>query len=365
MKQPGSLVFVASILVAAALAASVAAPVAAQTAAPPAAPAAATETAPAAAPGPARPAWALAIHGGAGVIAKTLDEEVKAAYLGALRGALAYGRDLLAAGRPSLDVVEAVVRRLEDDPLFNAGKGAVYTHDGGHELDAAIMDGRTKAAGAVTGVTTVKNPISLARRVMERSPHVLFAGEGAERFAAEQGVERVEPAYFDTERRYRQWQEALEKERGVAGAAAATSTGSNESKGGGTVGAVALDRDGNLAAATSTGGMTNKRQGRVGDTPIVGAGTYADNATAAISCTGTGELFIRHSVAHDVAARMAYQGSTLQQAADAVIHGILQPGDGGLIAVAHDGSIALVFNSEGMFRGAADAGGRFDVAIWE
>lgn len=322
--------------------------------------------APAPEPGPAddtaaiaRPAWALAIHGGAGVIPKTMDEEVKASYLAALEAALGHGRDLLAAGGASLDVVEAVVRLLEDDPRFNAGKGAVYTHEGRHELDAAIMDGRTLAAGAVTGVTAVKNPISLARLVMERSRHVLLAGAGAEAFAAEHGVERVDPAYFDTERRYRQWQEALAKEREEAVASA------GGERGVGTVGAVALDRRGDLAAATSTGGLTNKSWGRVGDTPIVGAGTYANNATAAVSCTGTGELFMRNLVAHDVSALVEYRGLSLQAAAEAVIHGKLQPGDGGLIAVGRDGSIALVFNSGGMFRGAADAGGRFEVAIWE
>jgi len=341
MNRLGSLLAVTSILIAACRSAPAASPVPA-TGAPPATAAA------------ARPAWALAVHGGAGVIPKTMDAAVRAEYVAALEGALAHGRDLLAAGGSSLDVVEAVVRRLKDDPHFNAAKGAVYTHEGRHELDAAIMDGRTLAAGAVTGVTTVAHPISLARLVMERSPHVLLAGEGAEKFAAEQGMERVDNHSFDTERRYQQWQEALEKERQAAAA-----------KEHGTVGAVALDRDGNLAAATSTGGLTNKSWGRVGDTPIVGAGTYANNSTAAISCTGTGELFIRHTVAHDVSALMEYQGMTVQEAADAVIHGKLKPGDGGLIAVAHDGSIALVFNSEGMFRGAADSTGRFAVAIWE
>ena len=322
--------------------------------APSPAPATAAASAPPGAAAPAaRPAWALAIHGGAGVIPKTLDAAVKEQYLAALRAALAHGRDLLASGASSLDTVEAILRDFEDDPLFNAGRGAVFTHEGRHELDAAIMDGRTLAAGAVTGVMTVKHPISLARLVMERSPHVLLAGDGAEHFADEQGVERVPNSYFDTDRRRQQLEEALAKERAATG------------KETGTVGAVALDRAGNLAAATSTGGLTNKRWGRVGDSPIVGAGTYANNATVAISCTGTGELFIRHTVAYDVSALMEYRGLTVEQAADEVIHHKLQPGDGGLIAVAHDGSIALVFNTEGMFRGAADAGGRFEVAIWE
>jgi beta-aspartyl-peptidase (threonine type) len=304
----------------------------------------------------ARPAWALAIHGGAGVIPKTMEEEARREYVEALEAALAEGRDLLAAGGASLDVVETVIRRLEDDPHFNAGKGAVFNHEGRHELDAAVMDGRDLEAGAVAGVTTVRHPISLARLGMERSQHVLLFGEGAERFAGEQGVERVDNSWFDTQRRREQLDKALEKERAEA------ESGGRET---GTVGAVALDTHGNLAAATSTGGLTAKRWGRVGDVPIIGAGTYADNRTAAISCTGTGEVFIRHNVAHDVAARMLYKGIGLEQAAREVIHGELEAGDGGLIAVGHDGSIALVFNSEGMFRGAADAAGRFEVAIWE
>lgn len=303
-------------------------------------------------PPTARVEWAIAIHGGAGVIPKTMEEAEKAQYSAALEEALRLGRDLLDQGETSLDVVERVVRHLEDVPLFNAGKGAVFTHDGAHELDAAIMDGRNLACGSVAGVTTVRNPISLARLVMERSRHVFFVGAGAERFADEMGVERVDQAYYDTERRREQWQRALEEEE----------AGDDQH---GTVGVVALDRAGNLAAGTSTGGLTDKRYGRVGDVPVIGAGTYADNRTAAVSCTGYGEQFIRHNVAHDVTARMAYRGLSVQEAADEVIHGELDPGDGGLIAVAHDGSIALVFNSEGMFRGAADAAGRFEVAIWE
>lgn len=299
--------------------------------------------------------WALAIHGGAGVIPKTMAEEEQAAYFETLREALEIGRQGLEAGDSSLDVVERVVRHLEDSPLFNAGKGAVFTHDGSHELDAAIMDGRDLSCGSVSGLRTVKNPITLARKVMTESPHVFFQGEGAEVFANEMGVERVDPEYFHVERRYQQWQQALERER--------ESETSDDKHG--TVGAVALDRAGNLAAATSTGGMTNKRYGRVGDVPIIGAGTYAKNATAAISCTGFGEQFIRNTVAHDVSALVEYQGLGVEEAAKEVIHGKLNEGDGGLIAVGHDGSIALVFNSVGMFRGAADASGRFDVTIWE
>jgi beta-aspartyl-peptidase (threonine type) len=297
------------------------------------------------------PRWSLAIHGGAGTIPKDIPASERDAYLASLRQALEIGRDVLAGGGTSLDAVEKVVRFLEDDPLFNAGKGAVFTHDGTHELDAAIMDGRDLSCGSVAGLKTVKHPISLARLVKERSPHVFLVGEGAEAFAAEMQVELVPNSSFDTPKRREQWQEALRQEQ--------------EAKPKGTVGAVALDRHGNLAAATSTGGMTNKRWGRLGDVPVIGAGTYANNTTCAISATGWGEKFIRHTVAHDISALMEYAGLTLQQAADRVIHGKLEKDDGGVIGVARDGSIALVFNSEGMYRGAADSNGRFEVKIWE
>jgi beta-aspartyl-peptidase (threonine type) len=303
------------------------------------------------------PRWALAIHGGAGVIPKTMPEAEKQAYFKALEAALKIGREVLAGGGTSLDAVEKVVRFLEDDPRFNAGKGAVYTHDGKHELDAAIMNGRDLSCGSVAELTTVKNPVSLARLVMEKSPHVFLVGAGAERFADEMKVPRVPNSYFDTELRYQQFQEELKKERGKG-------PGDPNHKHG-TVGAAALDLHGDLAAATSTGGLTNKRYGRVGDVPIIGAGTYASNRTCAISATGFGEQFIRHSVAHDISALMEYRGLTLEQAAELVIHKKLNPGDGGVIGVSHDGSIALVFNSDGMFRGAADSGGRFEVKIWE
>jgi beta-aspartyl-peptidase (threonine type) len=299
-----------------------------------------------------RPTWSLAIHGGAGTMPKDIPEAEKEAYLKSLREALDAGRKVLESGGTSLDAVEKVVRTLEDNPLFNAGKGAVFTHDGTNELDAAIMDGRDLSCGSVAGLKTVKNPISLARLVMEKSPHVFMVGEGAERFADEMKVERVDLKYFFTQKRWDQLQEALRKEK-------------EEKKPKGTVGAVALDVHGNLAAATSTGGMTNKRFGRLGDVPVIGAGTYANNRTCAVSATGWGEQFIKHTVAHDISALMEYRGMTLQQAADEVIHRKLQKDDGGVIGVAHDGSIALVFNSEGMYRGAADSNGRFEVAIWE
>ena len=297
------------------------------------------------------PTWALAIHGGAGTIPKTISDAERDAYLKSLSQALAIGRDVLAAGGASLDAVEKVVRFLEDDPLFNAGKGAVFTHEGTHELDAAIMDGRDLSCGSVAGLRTVKNPISLARMVMERSPHVFMVGEGAEAFATQMKVERVENSWFSTPKRRQQLEEELRKEK--------------QEKDRDTVGAVALDRHGNLAAATSTGGMTNKRFGRLGDVPVIGAGTYANNKTCAVSATGHGEEFIKHTVSHDIAALMEYGGLTLQQAADRVIHQKLKPGDGGVIGVSRDGSIALVFNSEGMYRGAADSNGRVEVKIWE
>ena len=296
-----------------------------------------------------KPRWSLAIHGGAGTIPKNIPESQKTEYLKGLRAALEIGQKVLAGGGTSLDAVEKVVRILEDNPLFNAGKGAVFTNEGTHELDAAIMDGRDLSCGSVAGLKTVKNPISLARLVMEKSPHVFMVGTGAEKFADEMKVERVDQKYFFTQKRYDDWQKKLKEEA---------------EKDKDTVGAVALDVHGNLAAATSTGGMTNKRFGRLGDVPVIGAGTYANNRTAAISATGWGEKFIRHTVAHDISALIEYKGLTLQQAADEVIHRKLDKDDGGIVAVGRDGSIALVFNSEGMYRGAADSNGRFEVAIW-
>lgn len=298
---------------------------------------------------PKAPSWSLAIHGGAGTIPKNIPESQKEEYLKSLRAALEVGRKVLAGGGTSLDAVEKVVRFLEDDPLFNAGRGAVFTNEGTHELDAAIMDGRDLSCGSVAALKTVKNPISLARLVMEKSPHVFMVGQGAEKFADEMKVERVDQKYFFTQKRWDDWQKKLKEEA---------------EKDKDTVGAVALDVHGNLAAATSTGGMTNKRFGRLGDVPVIGAGTYANNRTAAISATGWGEKFIRHTVAHDISALMEYRGLTLQQAAEEVIHRKLDKDDGGVIGVARDGSIALVFNSEGMYRGAADSTGRFEVAIW-
>jgi beta-aspartyl-peptidase (threonine type) len=291
--------------------------------------------------------WAIAIHGGAGTIPKDMNPALVNAYRASLRRGLEIGKSVLESGGTSLDAAELVVRYFETDSLFNAGIGAVYTHDGTHELDAAIMNGATLACGSVASVKTVRSPITLARLVMEKSKHVFMIGAGAEAFAREQGMEPVDNHLFDTRRRWEQLQKALKDDKF------------------GTVGCVALDRQGHLAAATSTGGLTNKRWGRVGDTPIIGAGTFADDRSCAVSCTGQGEQFIRHTVARDVAALVEYKGMGVEEAARAVIEGELAKGDGGLIAISRRGEIALVFNSDGMYRGAADANGRLEIAIWD
>ncbi|RMI19351.1 MAG: isoaspartyl peptidase/L-asparaginase, partial [Calditrichaeota bacterium] len=273
-------------------------------------------------------------------------------------------------GGSSLDAVEQTIRVLEDSPLFNAGKGAVFTNAGTNELDASIMDGATLQAGAVAGVKRVKNPISLARLVMEKSPHVMLAGDGADAFAKENGLELVDPHYFYTEQRYQQWQRVLqrEKEKQQSQSRAAPDAASSEADEPplGTVGVVALDKQGNLAAGTSTGGMTNKRWGRVGDSPIIGAGTYADNRTCAVSCTGHGEYFIRLNVAHDISALMAYKGLSVQEAAEEVILKKLTQlgGTGGVIAIDRNGNIAMPFNTSGMYRGYWLEGGEPVVKIY-
>ena len=306
----------------------------------------------------ARPAYALALHGGAGVITRErMTPEYEAEVRDVLGRALDLGEARLREGGSAEDAVIAVVRFLEDDPHFNAGKGAVFTYEGTHELDASLMRGRDLAAGAVAGVTGVKNPIQLAERVMVASEHVLLSGRGAERFAREQGF-AVEPAsYFYTEPRHKSWQEARARED-------ARPVLSEDGKFG-TVGCVALDSRGNLAAGTSTGGMTLKRWGRVGDSPLIGAGTYADNRSCAVSATGHGEYFIRHAVAHDIAARMLHGGASLREAADAVVMGELlnAGGEGGVIAVDARGNIAMPFNSAGMYRASVRPGER-TVAIF-
>jgi beta-aspartyl-peptidase (threonine type) len=310
--------------------------------------------------------WALALHGGALDEVDKIPVERRRAMEASLAAALRQGRDLLAAGGTSLDAVERVVRMLEDDPLFNAGKGAVYNAAGGHELDASIMDGKTKACGAVAGVSTVKNPVTLARMVMTRTRHVLLMGAGAERFADEVNVDRVDNRYFDTDYQFERWQRRKTQEAKESKAAKESNSreiqaGKSDKKG--TVGCVALDQAGNLAAATSTGGLTNKRFGRVGDSPIIGAGTYADNATCAVSCTGTGEEFIRHGVAHDVHARVRYARQPLAAAVSDVLRKTLQPDDGALIAVGADGQLVADFNTDGLSRGLADSAGRFEVKL--
>lgn len=300
----------------------------------------------------------LAIHGGAGKIPRDWAPAKVEAYKSSLQRALLIGQDALAKGQDALDVVERVIRFLEDDPRFNAGKGAVLTANKTHELDASIMCGRTSRCGAVAGVTTVRHPISLARKVMDETRHVLLAGQGAEAFASVVGVERVEPSYFLAPGRVEAYEKA--KARYEQGSSALAD---DEKKG--TVGAVVLDQKGNLAAGTSTGGLTYKQYGRVGDSPIVGAGTFANNQTCAVSCTGTGEEYIRNAVAHEVSARMRLAGESVEQAASHVIHQVLQPGDGGLIALDHRGNIAMPFNTSAMFRGSVRLQGAPRVGVWE
>lgn len=290
--------------------------------------------------------FSIAIHGGAGTILRSLmTKEKEELYTASLQNALQEGYKILERGGTSLDAVEAAVIELENNPLFNAGRGSVFTHTGTHEMDASIMRGDTLEAGAVAGIQGIQNPISLSRMVMEKTEHVLLCGKGAEDFACSLNIPFKENSYFHDDFRYTQWQEALKEDR--------VQLDHSEGKKFGTVGAVALDIHGNLAAATSTGGMTNKKFGRAGDSPIIGAGTYANNNTCAISCTGHGEYFIRAVVAYDVSCLMEYQGLTLEHACQKVVKDKLVKfgGEGGLIAVDTHGNICLPFNSEGMYRG--------------
>jgi len=301
----------------------------------------------------AKPEWTLLIHGGAGVMrGAEMTAEMDAAYRAGLNEALAAGSKVLAGGGDAIDAVEAAVRVLEDNPNFNAGKGAVLTREGVAELDASIMDGRNRKAGAVAQVRTVKNPIGMARYVMDKTDRVMFAGKAVDEMAAKAGKEIVPPEYFITPRRL----EALK--RAMAGTFEPMDRY-------GTVGAVAMDAKGNLAAATSTGGMNAKPPGRVGDAPIIGAGTYADNASCAVSSTGDGEYFIRASVARMICARVQMQGLSAEQAAKATLDEVKAlGGTGGVIVMSHDGSVALSMNTEGMFRGRADSTGRKEVGIY-
>jgi len=295
-------------------------------------------------------AWAITIHGGAGSISRDrMTPELDAQYRKALSDALETGKKILSGGGSALDAVEKTINVMEDNPLFNAGKGAVFTHDGKNELDAAIMDGSQLAAGSVACVTDIKNPVSAARKVMTDSPHVMMTGAGASEFAREEGLEMVPPSYFYTGQRFDELQEILKKEKN------------------GTVGCCALDKDGNLAAGTSTGGMVNKKYNRVGDAPVIGAGTYANNNTCAVSATGHGEFFIRWTVAHDISALMEYKGLSVKEASGLVINEKLVKagGSGGVICLDKYGNISMPFNSEGMFRGFATADGVSGIFIYK
>lgn len=307
-----------------------------------------------------RVTYAIAIHGGAGPWANRSAEET-AEIRAAIEQTLRHGRDLLAGGGTSLDAVEQTIRALEDSPLFNAGKGATFTAAGTHQLDASIMRGKDRAAGAVAAVSIVKNPISLARRVMTDTKHVLLTGDGAHEFAREIGAELVSPDYFWTDKTRAEWKEVqippAEQRQSRALPTLA------ESDHFGTVGCVALDTHGNLAAGTSTGGLKMKRYGRVGDSPIVGAGTYADNQTCAVSGTGVGELFIRNAVAYDIAARIRYQQASLQQAVQVQVDVRLPAETAGLIALSPQGEFVAAFNTSAMPRGLADSSGRFEIHI--
>ncbi len=300
--------------------------------------------------------WTLVIHGGAGVLERErMTPELEAKHRAGLEAALEAGASILAQGDSALDAVEAAARSLEDNPLFNAGRGAVLTYDGETELDAAIMHGRDRDAGAISGVSATRNPISLARAVMERSPHVFLAGKGADRFAEEQGLEQAGRDYFDLPERRRQ----LEQLKANDGA-----DWFDVDMKYGTIGAVARDVQGHVAAATSTGGITGKRWGRVGDSPLIGAGTWADDRSCAVSATGSGEYFIRAAVAHEIAARMRYLGQSPQAAADAVMEDVgALGGNGGVIVVSSAGEPVYSFNSAGMYRGTATPSGRA-VAIY-
>lgn len=300
--------------------------------------------------------YALVIHGGAGVMdRKDLSSEMQSAYIEVLNKALQVGDSILAGGGTCMDAVEKSIVILEDSPLFNAGKGAVFTHEGVVELDASVMEGKTLKAGAIAGVRDIRNPVRVARSVMEKSEHVLLTAGGASQFAKEQGFDPVDNSYFHTEKRYKSLQELLKKEREAS---------TNEKHG--TVGCVALDTYGNLAAGTSTGGMTNKKYGRIGDSPIIGAGTYANNLTGAFSCTGHGEYFIRLGFARDVSSLMEYRKLSIQKACRKEISKLTElGGTGGVIGIDRKGNIAMEFNTSGMFRGYVKSSGEREVSIFK
>lgn len=314
--------------------------------------------------------FAIIIHGGAGtILKKNMTSEKEEAYKAKLEEAIRVGYEVLKNGGSSLDAVTKTINVMEDSPLFNSGKGAVFTNAGTNEHDASIMDGKTLNAGASAGTQTVRNPINLARAVMDKSKHVMLSGKGAELFAQEQGLEIVDPKYFYTERRYKSLQKILEAEKSELDQDDKSAFYDSDIKDSkfGTVGCAALDKNGNLAAGTSTGGMTNKRWGRIGDSPIIGAGTYANNATCAVSSTGWGEYFIRAMVAHDISALMDYKGLTLKEAAKEVIQKKLPElgGDGGIIAVDKNGNMVAEFNTAGMYRATMNAKGELEVKIYK
>ncbi|MEJ5962612.1 isoaspartyl peptidase/L-asparaginase family protein [Pedobacter immunditicola] len=315
--------------------------------------------------------YVMVVHGGAGtILKKNMSPEMEKAYIEVLTMALQTGYKALKSGKTSIDAVEATIHILEDSPLFNAGKGSVFTHEGKNEMDAAIMDGRTKMAGSVAGVYTIKNPISAARAVMEKSEHVMMVSRGAEMFARRVGLKIVDPSYFYTKERWEGLKQAIKQDsikavidRASKGVKAGSANHDDKF---GTVGAVALDQSGNLAAGTSTGGMTNKKYGRVGDAPIIGAGTYANNATAGISCTGWGEYYIRNVVAYDISAMMEYKNMTVAAAAKAAIEKVGDMGgNGGLIALDKKGNVTMPFNTEGMYRGTVTENGKIEVLIYK
>ncbi len=290
--------------------------------------------------------YTIVIHGGAGTFDKSFNDSLKNEYMNSLKEALSIGQKILENGGRSIDAVEKVINYLEDDPKFNAGKGAVFTSEGKHELDASIMNGKDLSCGAVAGVKHIKNPVSLARLVMEKTKHVLLCGEGADDFGKQMNVDYVENKYFDTPGRLEQFEKIKNSKHG-------------------TVGCVALDKFGNLAAGTSTGGTGYKMPGRVGDSPIIGAGTYANNKTCAVSCTGEGELFIKNNIAFNVSALMDYKNMSLKDAADELIYKTLGENTGGLISVDKDGNFAMPFNTNGMLRGVANSKGLFEVKVWQ
>lgn len=315
------------------------------------------------------PNFGIVIHGGAGtILKKNMTDSLELAYRAKLEEAIRVGHQILEEGGSAMEAVTKTINIMEDSPLFNAGKGAVFTHEETNELDASVMDGATLNAGAVAGVTKIKNPIDLALEVMNNSPHVMLTGKGAELFAQERGMELIDPSYFYTENRFQSLQRVKNREKSNNSAAAALFEDPfiKNSKFG-TVGCAALDKNGNLAAGTSTGGMTNKRWNRVGDAPIIGAGTYANNATCAVSSTGWGEYFIRAMVAHDISAMMEYKGVSLQEAAREVIHDKVGGlgGDGGIVAIDKEGNVAMEFNTAGMYRAHMDRNGILEIGIYE